>query len=260
MGSLPTGVLHVGDVYVSSRYYGYYYSAQTISDIVRVNAQGQVTQVIPVDDDPYLSVSGVELDPVNNMLYVAVTTSFNGYGGPGSGSVDGELLEFDPSTGQQVATIPLPADNSNYLLLLPVRLQHRLRRHFLDPAAEQRQHHPPGCELQRDRAASPLADTCRKVRRSAPTATSTSSTTIGHGLYQLNPTSGAVNYFAFTASPFGTLTSTAPAGSGIWAADYYDGALRFDYSGNFQQQVGFYGTNQAQTDQNGNVWTANTAY
>ena len=47
-------------------------------DILRVNAAGQVVQVIPVADDPYLSLSGVELDPVNNMLYAAVTTSFNG--------------------------------------------------------------------------------------------------------------------------------------------------------------------------------------
>ena len=31
------------------------------------------------------------------------------------------------------------------------------------------------------------------------------------------------------------------------------GALRFDYSGNLQQQVGYYGTVQAQTDQNGDV-------
>ena len=56
-------------------------------------------QVIPVPEDTEDSLSGVELDPVNNMLYAAVTTSFNGYGGPGSGSVDGELLEFNPITG-----------------------------------------------------------------------------------------------------------------------------------------------------------------
>ena len=58
-----------------------------------------MVQVIPVPQDYEQSLSGVELDPVNNMLYAAVTTSFNGYGGPGSGSVNGELLEFNPSTG-----------------------------------------------------------------------------------------------------------------------------------------------------------------
>ena len=67
-----------------------------------------------LNGDPYLSLAGVELDPVNNMLYAAVTTSLNGYGGPGSGSVDGELLEYDPITGALVATIALPVDNSNY--------------------------------------------------------------------------------------------------------------------------------------------------
>ena len=63
------------------------------------------------------------------------------------------------------------------------------------------------------------------------------STTVGD-VFQLNPTNGAVNYFAYTASPFGTLTNTAPGGTGIWAADYYDGGFRYDYSGNLQQQVG----------------------
>ena len=77
VGSLPTNILNVGDVFVSSRYYGFYNSAPTISDILRINAAGQVVQVIPVYGDTYLSLSGVELDPVNNMLYAAVTTSFN---------------------------------------------------------------------------------------------------------------------------------------------------------------------------------------
>ena len=37
-----------GDVYVSSRYYGYYTTAPAVSDILRVNWPGQVVQVIPV--------------------------------------------------------------------------------------------------------------------------------------------------------------------------------------------------------------------
>ena len=78
------------------------------------------------------------------------------------------------------------------------------------------------------------------------------------GIYQLNTTSGAVNYFAFSPSP--NLTSTAPGGTGIWSGDTNYAGLLYDYNGNFKQQVGFFGTNQAQTDQNGNVWTANTAY
>ena len=118
VGSLPTGVINTGDVYVSSRYYGFYYGG-SIAAILRINAAGQVVQVIPVPEDQEESLSGVELDPVNNMLYAAVTTSFNGYGGPGSGSVDGELLEIDPHTGDLVATITLPVDNSNYYYYYP---------------------------------------------------------------------------------------------------------------------------------------------
>ena len=160
VGSLPTNVVNTGDVYVSARYYGFYYGGPTAA-ILRVNTGGQVVQVIPVPQDQEESLSGVVLDPANNMLYAAVTTSFNGYGGPGSGSVDGELVEFNPITGQEVATIPLPVDNANYYFYYPVRLQHRVRRQFLDPAAEQRQYHPPGCKLQRDRQ---LLDGWRSAR------------------------------------------------------------------------------------------------
>ena len=78
-----------------------------------------IVQVIEVPEDTEYSLSGVELDPVNNMLYAAVTTSFNGYGGPGSGSVDGELLEFNPLTGHWWRSITLPADNSNYYYYYP---------------------------------------------------------------------------------------------------------------------------------------------
>src|SRR5262249_48679522 len=89
------------------------FPAQTISDILRVNSAGQVVQVIPVFGDPLQSLSGVVLDPANNMLYAAVTTSFN------SSSVDGALLEFDPITGQQVATIPLPTDAADNFFYYP---------------------------------------------------------------------------------------------------------------------------------------------
>ena len=101
---------NVGDVFVSSRYYGFYNSAQTrFRTSSESIARARSCRSSRLCNDPYLSLSGVVLDPVNNMLYAAVTTSFNGFGGPGAGSVDGELLEFDPITGQQVATIPLPS-------------------------------------------------------------------------------------------------------------------------------------------------------
>ena len=119
VGSLPTDVVTSGDVYVSSRYYGYYNSAPTISDILRINGQGQMVQVIPVNDDPYLSLSGVELDPVNNMLYAAVTTSFNGYGGParlGRRRAARVRPDHRPAGGDHPAARPI---TSNYYWYYP---------------------------------------------------------------------------------------------------------------------------------------------
>ena len=181
---------------------------------------GQIVQVIPVPEDTVDSLSGVELDPVNNMLYAAVTTSFNGYGGPGSGSVDGELLEFNPITGQLVATIPLPADNSNYYYYYPYGFSIASDGNFWIAAAQQRQHHPAGCRATTRSPATPPADYMPESASIGTDGNVYFSTTIGD-VYQLNPTTGAVNYFASTASPFGTLTNTAPGGAGIWAADYY---------------------------------------
>ena len=89
-----------------------------ISDILRVNGQGQIVQVIPIgtDDSPYLSLSGVELDPANNMLYAAVTTSFNGYGGPATARLTASCSSSTRSPASSVATIPLPVDNAKLLL------------------------------------------------------------------------------------------------------------------------------------------------
>src|SRR5262249_29581473 len=86
VGNLPADVVSTGDVFAAARFYGFYFSASTISDILEINGAGQITKVISVGTDPYLSLSGVELDPVDNLLYAAVTTSFN------DGSVSGELL------------------------------------------------------------------------------------------------------------------------------------------------------------------------
>ena len=58
-------------------------------------------QVIPVNGDPYLSLSGVELDPVNNMLYAAVTTSFNGPA-PAPARSTASCSSSTRSPGQQV--------------------------------------------------------------------------------------------------------------------------------------------------------------
>ena len=78
----------------------------------------------------------------------------------------------------------------------------------------------------------------------------------GNAIYQLNTTTGAVNFFAFSAAPNLTYDG-AGRHRHLESATYYYGALRYDYTGNFLQQVGFFGTNQAQTDAIGNVWTPN---
>ncbi len=254
VGSLPSNLVSVGDVYVSSRYYGDYYTAPTVSDILRINAEGQVVQVIPIYGDPYLSLSGVELDPVNNMLYAAVTTSFN------TDSVDGELLEFNPITGQQVATITLPVDNAEQYYYYPYGFSIASDGTFWisQPNSENIIH--------LDASYNEIASysTAGIVPESASIGTDGNvyftglNGPSGSAIYQLNTSTGAVNYYAFSPAP--NLTSTAPGGSGIWSGDYYYGGLLYDYSGNLTQQVGYYGTNQAQDDQNGNVWTTNTYY
>lgn len=250
----------VGDVYVSSRYYGYYNQAPATSDILRLNSTGQIVQVIPIAYDPYLSVSGVELDPVNNMLYAAVTTSFNGYGGPGSGSVDGELLEFDPITGQQVAAINLPVDNANNFWYYPYGFS-------IAPDGTFWLSQPNSQNIIRiDASGNLLASysTAGMVPESASIGADGNvyftgvNGPDGTAIYQLNTGSGSVNCFAF--SPAANLTTTAPGGSGIWTGDTNSAALQYDYSGNLQRQVGFYGAEQAQNDQYGGVWTTNTYY
>jgi Legume lectin domain/SdrD B-like domain/Bacterial pre-peptidase C-terminal domain/Bacterial Ig-like domain len=255
VGSLPTDVLHVGDVYVSSRFYGFDFPAETISDILRVNSAGEVVQVIPVGFDPFLSLSGVELDPANNMLYAAVTTSFN------DSSVDGELLEFDPISGQQVATIPLPTDNANVGFFYPYGFSIATDGTFWisQPNSQNIIH------LDSSYNEISSFSTAGLVPESASIGidgnvyfTGIYDSNFDTQIYKLDTTSGAVSFFS--SSPAANLTSTAPGGTGIWSGDYFDGALRYDYSGNLVQNVGFFGTNQAQTDQSGNVWTPNTNY
>jgi protocatechuate 3,4-dioxygenase beta subunit/glutamine cyclotransferase len=251
VGSLPANVLSNGDAYVSSRYWGFYFGGST-SAIVRVNAQGQVVQTIEVPQDQEFSLSGVELDPVNNMLYAAVTTSFN------SGSVSGELLEFNPLTGQLVATITLPNDPADNFYYYPYGFSIGSDGSFWVPQPNS------GNIIHLDASGNELASysTDGLMPESASIGADGNvyfSSTIGN-LYQLNPSTGSVNYFGFTESPFGTLTSTAPGGAGTWAADYYQGGLLYNYAGGLDRQVGFYGANQVQSDASGNAWIANSAY
>ena len=240
----------VGDVYVSSRYYGYFNGRPEISDILRVDQQGNIVQVIPVVDG---ILSGVMLDPLNNMLYAAVTTSWN------PGSVDGALLEFDPTTGQQVATIPLPSDPANDGYFYPYGFGIAPDGSFWIPQPNSSN------ILHLDAGYSVLSSYSTGV--SLPESASVGAdgniyfSGGGYGtsqVYQLNPSTGAITPFAF--SPYAQLTSSAPGTQGIWIGDYVYGALSYDYQGNFLGQYGYEGTTQAQNDSFNHVWTTNFSY
>ncbi len=249
VGSLPN-YLSTGDVFVSARYYGFYEPASSISDILRVNTEGQVVQVIPVPQDTLESLSGVELDPVNNMLYAAVTTNF------GNSSVSGELVEFNPNTGQEVATIPLPDDPADIGYYYPFGFSIAADGSFWlpQPNSDNIIHlDPSGNEL-----ASYSTDGVQPESATIGTDGNVYFTGGSGDIWQLNTTSGSINYFAYSPSP--VMTSAAPGGSGIWAGDYYDGGSLYDYSGNTIQTIGGFGTSQLQTDQSGDVWDANFGY
>jgi len=254
VGSLPSNIITPGTVFVSSRYYGDYFSAQTISDILEVNAAGQIVNVFPVSNDPYLSLAGVELDPVNNMLYAAVTTSFN------TNSVSGELLEFNPLTGQQVATIPLPDDPADIGYYYPYGFSIASDGSFWisQPNSENIIHLDPSGNLLQSFSVSGMTPESASIGSDGNVYFTGLNGPDGNAIYELNTTTGAVSYFAYSPSP--NITSTAPGGTGIWTGDFDLGAVLYNYSGSNVQQVGYFGTNNAQDDPSGNVWTANPAF
>ena len=250
VGSLPANVINPGDVYVSARYYGDYFGGPTAA-ILRLNTNGQVVQVIQVPQDTEGSIAGVELDPVNNMLYAAVTTSFN------SNSVSGELLEFNPFTGALVNTITLPTDNAEYFFYYPYGFSIASDGSFWIPQPNS------GNIIHLDPNGNEIASYSGDGLRPESATIGTDgnvyfSTNNGSGIYQLNPTAGTIASFGF--SPGANLTSAAPGGTGIWSGDYTYAGLLYNYSGDLIQQIGFFGTTQAQTDQNSDVWTANLNY
>ena len=258
-GSLPSEVVSTGDVYVSSRYYGFYYGGPAAA-IVRLNSAGTIVQVIPVPEDTEYSISGVELDPVNNMLYAAVTTSFNGYGGPGSGSVDGELLEFNPLTGALVNTITMPVDNSNYYWYYPYGFSIDSSGDFWisQPNSQNIIELDPSYSEIASYSTAGITPESASIGSDGNVYFTGLNGPDGTAIYQLVPSTGAINYFAF--SPYANLTTTAPGGTGIWTGDTDYAGLLWSYSGEFEQQIGYYGVNQAQNDQAGNIWETDPAY
>ncbi len=174
-----------------------------------------MVQKIPVDD-PLQSLSGVELSPFNNMLYAAVTTSFN------DSSVSGELLEFDPATGKLVATITLPDDPANNFFFYPYGFAAAADGTFWVPQ-------PNSDNIVH-------VDASGNVLASFSTGTTTPESASlradgnvyfsgydpsGNGIYLLDTTSGTTSLFASTTNP--DMTKIAATG-GVWEGDYVDTA------------------------------------
>ena len=133
-----------------------------------------------------------------------------------------------------MATIPLPADNSNYYYYYPYGFSIDSSGNFwiAQPNSGNIIELDPSYNESASYSTNGLMPESSSIGADGNVYFST---TVGD-VYQLNPTNGAVNYFAYTESPFGTLTNTAPDGAGIWAADWYQGGLRYDYSGNLTQK------------------------
>jgi methionine-rich copper-binding protein CopC len=259
VGSLPAGAIHSGDAFVAS---------EALNEILQVNGQGHVTKVIPVPQAaPVFGLTGVELSPVDNLLYAAVTTAIN------PSSVSGELVKIDPVTGAVLGTIPLPDDTiSNN---------------------QPSQFYPFGFSIAPDGTfwiAQSNSDNIIHVDSSGNVLATFSTGTIspdsatinaagnvyftgftfstGAGaLYLLNPSTATYSVFAsepnVIAADLTSIAATDPSGNGVWVGDFSNGAQRFDQNGVLQQTVGGFGTVQAQTDSNqtsANVWTSNEAF
>ena len=256
VGSLPTDVVQPGDAFVTARFYGFYNSAPTIADVLRVNGQGQITKIIAINDGLYYSVGAPQLSPYDNMLYVGVTTNQD----DSNGMTDGELLKIDPLTGQQVGVISLPADPAANFWYYPYGFAAAPDGTFwiAQPNSQNIIHVDGTGSLIQSYSVSGTVPESASVGTDGNVYFTGLFGPSGTGIYQLNPSTGSWNYAFF--SPDANITSTAPNGGGIWSGDFNYGALRWNYDGSLGEQNGYFGTNMAQYDASGNTWTANWNY
>ena len=258
----PTS-LTAGDVFVSSRFYGFYFSAPTISDILRVNDAGPDRAGHPGQRSTRTSRSrGVrarsrqqhavrgrddQLQRFRRTWLARSTASCSSSTrSPGSRwprsrcrTIPSNFFWYYPY-GFSIAsdgTFWIPQPNSENIIHLDASDNEIASYSTGGYGARER--------VDRDRWQRLL------LRAQWPS---------GNGIYQLNPTSGAVNFFAFTARPpdhHHARRRVAPA-SGSAISTLRCPPLRL------QRQppaaVGFFGTNQAQNDQHGNVWTPTFNY
>ena len=227
--------------------------------IVEINEAGQVVQTIPITTGLSFTVGGVELSPYNNMLYVGVTTSYPFSNG--LNAVTGELLEFDPETGKQIGTISLPPDqwingNPSYYYFYPYAFTPAADGTFWvsQPNSNNIIHLDGSGNVLAAYSTGNVQPYSPSIRADGQVYFTGYGPTIA--LYLLNPANGNISVFASQPQP---QYSDIAGSGGVWSADYYDGAQRFDNSGNLLQTVGYYGSYQAQDDGSGNVWVSDYA-
>ena len=223
---------------------------------------GQIVKTIPVSGDTVGSLSGVELDPVNNMLYAAVTTSFNG------SSVSGRAPGLRPDH-RQAGRHDHAARRSglNFVTTIPTASAIAPDGTFWVAQPNS------GNIIHVDASGNVLATfaTGMTTPESAAVRADGQIVVSGFANYStgdsvlLDPSTG--NTTTFTSAVYEPqFTSTDPVTGGIWIGDFYN---PFDPNmavpvGSTPRQPAQHGrllrTQQAQTDGTGNVWNSNFAY
>ena len=230
-----------------------------ISNILEINEAGQVVQTIPITTGLSYTVGEARLSPYNNELYVGVTLNNPFVTGPGP--ITGELLEIDPATGKLLNTISLPPDqwingNPNYFYFYPFAFDPASDGTFWvsQPNSDNIIHVDGSGNVLATFSTGSILPYSPSVRADGQVYFTSNNP---NELFLLNPANGSISDFASQPNP--QFTSIAGTG-GVWSADFYDGAQRFDDSGNLLQTVGYYGSSQAQNDPSGNIWVSDDYY
>ena len=261
LGSLPAGVLEPGSVFVASRFYGFYVSFSTPSAILQFSPDGQLVQAIPVPIDPFLGLSDIVLNPVDNLLYAAVTTSVN------SSTVSGALLKFDPATGAYLGAIQLPDDPANNFYYYPYGFAIAADGTFWIPQPNSGNiiHVDAAGNLLASFATGLLIPESAGVRADGQVYISGFDPSFQGQVVLLDPSTATVAPFT-SAVTVPQLTTIAGSG-GVWVGDYFNpflpdfgGALQFDDLGTLQRVIGYLGSQEAQDLPSGNIWNSNFEY
>jgi sugar lactone lactonase YvrE len=231
----------VGDPYVSAR-------TSSGGLIYRLDqATGAVNQTINSPEFSKGVISGVKLGP-DNLLYVALTTSFN------ATSVSGELVVIDLK-GNTIGTIPLPDDPADNFFYHPYGFDVAADDTFWIPEPNSGniahvahdgsliQRYPVSA-IPETAAISPTGDVI-STDANTPSA-----------LFDLNPTSGVVTTISLPVSVGGPAGLNFDASGNLWLADFYGAIDEFSPSYNLIQQIFTpTGPNDVEASPDGTVWS-----